>query len=258
MHTLLSFLSHIDGLQRLLIWPFFFFFFAIQIGTIIQTLSPRLSAPNSSPPAGIPSTHVTIISLTSTAARLLTGSLSDLFAPTTTQRFAIDAPPEPESSPCTNSEEESQANTSARITVSRMAFLIPSAVLLALGFLVLASPFSIKYPELSHVTTGLVGIGYGSTFSLIPIIINVVWGVENFATNWGVVSMFPAVGAALWGILYSRVYQSGAVGEDDPSQQCFGWSCYGFWAAGCFVSVCVAIFAWLIAWRGWRRRGAVV
>lgn len=141
-----------------------------------------------------------------------------------------------------------------------MAFLLPSALLLSIGYLILASPFLFKEPSLFHLTTTLVGFGYGSSFSLVPIIISVVWGVENFATNWGIVAMMPALGAVLWGVVYSSAYQNaldhGCGGSSDG--QCHGWQCYGLWAMGCTVSVWVAIVAWLAAWRGWKRRGVVV
>jgi hypothetical protein len=142
-----------------------------------------------------------------------------------------------------------------------MTFLLPSALLLSLGYLLLASPLSLSHPGLFNLTTALIGFGYGSAFSLAPIIISVVWGVENFATNWGIVAMMPAVGAALWGVVYSAAYQSAVdhgAGGGLPDGQCHGWRCYGFWAVGCTVSVWVAVGAWLVAWRGWKRRGVVV
>ncbi|KAL2865151.1 MFS transporter [Aspergillus lucknowensis] len=227
------------------------------LGTIVQTLNSDSTALVDAHPAGLPSTHVAIIALTSTVARLMTGSLSDLFAPRTDYHFLTDQETAARSYP------ESSPNT-RRPTLSRLAFLIPSALLLSLGFLLLASPFPTHHPELSHLTTALVGLGYGSAFSLVPIIISVVWGVENFGTNWGIVAMFPAVGAAMWGLIYSRGYQdatddrNGSPGPPGDDRQCHGWRCFGFWAIGCTLSVWVAIAAWLAAWRSWRRRGVVV
>lgn len=139
-----------------------------------------------------------------------------------------------------------------------MSFLLPSALLLSIGYLLLSSPLPVEYPPLFHVTTALVGFGYGSAFSLTPILISVVWGVENFATNWGLVAMMPALGAALWGVVYSRAYQNAVDAIGSPDGQCHGWRCYGFWAVGCTVSVWAAIVVWLAAWRGWKKRGVVV
>ncbi|KAJ5213477.1 transporter mch1 [Penicillium cf. viridicatum] len=122
-------------------------------------------------------------------------------------------------------------------------------------------PLPLAHPGIFNLTTALIGFGYGSAFSLAPIIISVVWGVENFATNWGIVAMMPAAGAALWGIVYSAAYQNAmdrGDGDGLSDGQCHGWRCYGFWAVGCTVSVWVAVLAWLAAWRGWKRRGVVV
>ncbi|KAL2821466.1 major facilitator superfamily domain-containing protein [Aspergillus granulosus] len=221
------------------------------LGTIVQTLNSDSAALVDAHPAGLPSTHVTIIALTSTIARLLTGSLSDLFAPRAAEY------------PILTDHETATPNPTPdnpRVTLSRLGFLIPSALLLSLGFLLLASPIPTYHPELSHVTTALVGLGYGSAFSLVPIIISVVWGVENFGTNWGIVAMFPAIGAAMWGLIYSRGYQDATNGEPvgGGDGQCHGWRCFGLWAIGCTVSVWVAVGAWFVAWRSWKRRGVVV
>lgn len=155
---------------------------------------------------------------------------------------------------------EGEESPDGKLSLSRMWFLLPSALLLSVGYLILSTPLPLQDPSLFHLTTALVGFGYGSAFSLTPIIISVVWGVENFATNWGIVAMMPAVGAALWGVIYSRAYQDALDGGsgNGPDGQCHGWLCYGFWAVGCTVSVWIALVAWLAAWRGWKRRGVVV
>ncbi|PLN78443.1 putative MFS monocarboxylic acid transporter [Aspergillus taichungensis] len=215
------------------------------LGTIVQTLTPG-NIPANRSPAGLPATHVTTIALTSTVARLLTGSLSDYFAP-------------PASHLLPSHSEDDDPEPSTRFHLSRLSFLLPSAFLLLLGYLLLATPLPIQHPQLSHLTTALVGLGYGSAFSLVPIIISVVWGVENFGTNWGIVAMVPAVGAAFWGVVYSRGYQDALDGGSSTDEgECRGWRCFGFWAVGCTVSVGVAMVAWCVAWRAWRRRGVVV
>ncbi|EQL31584.1 hypothetical protein BDFG_06046 [Blastomyces dermatitidis ATCC 26199] len=223
------------------------------VGTIIPTLTPPSFPPHLSPPAGGAATHVTSIALTSTLARLLAGYLSDIFAP---------SPARPHLQPSSRSisfNDQHVPNPFARRNFSRLTFLLPSALLLSLGFLCLATPLSFSTPQTLHLTTALVGLGYGASFALVPIIISVVWGVENFGTNWGVVAMFPAAGAAAWGAIYSAGYEAARrAGNSDGFQQCAGWRCYGFWALGCTGSVWVAIGLWTVAWRGWRRRGVVV
>jgi MFS family permease len=131
------------------------------LGTIIPTLTPKhFHGPS---PAGSASTHVSIIALTSTFARLFTGTLSDLFAP----------PSDPVDPPST------------RVHFSRLVLLLPSAVLLFLAFINTALPIlTPSTPELFPLSSALLGLGYGASFSLVPIIISVVWGTANFATNW--------------------------------------------------------------------------
>ena len=208
------------------------------VGTIIPTLTPPHYSshnPTLGPPAGLPETHVSIIALTSTVARLATGTLSDLFAPPSNP----DAPP------------------SRSFHFSRLSLLLPSAFLLLLSFVSLAIPqFVPQNPSWFLLSSALLGLGYGASFSLVPIIISVVWGAENFATNWGVVAMMPAGGAAIWSVAYSVFYSWGADGEGEG--ECRGFRCYGFWAMGCTASVAVAIVLWGFAWRTWMRRRVVV
>ncbi|ODH14045.1 hypothetical protein ACO22_06716 [Paracoccidioides brasiliensis] len=232
------------------------------VGTIIPTLTPPSYPPNLPPPAGIPATHVTIIALTSTVARLLTGYLSDVFAPSPAHPHLQPTSPFHSQLPY---EQHGLPSLISHITVSRMTFLLPSAFLLSLGFIFLSTPIPLSYPQSFHLTTALVGLGYGAAFALVPIVVSVVWGVENFGTNWGVVAMFPAAGAAVWGVVYSAGYEAArragdrnGIGEGNGNAQCVGWGCYGFWALGCTVSVWIAMGLWTIAWRGWKRRGVVV
>lgn len=128
------------------------------LGTIIPTLTPKNYFDVTSPPAGRASTHVSIIALASTFARLFTGTLSDLFAP----------PSQPENLPST------------RTSFSRLVLLLPSAVLLLFAFICLALPFlTPSTPSLFLLCSGLLGLGYGASFSLVPIIISVVWGPKT-------------------------------------------------------------------------------
>ncbi|KIW64604.1 hypothetical protein PV04_09527 [Phialophora macrospora] len=214
------------------------------LGTIIPTLTPQdynlVDSDGNiiAPPAGQASTHVSIIALASTFARLFTGTLSDLFAP----------PSNPDSPP------------SARFHFSRLSLLIPSAFLLLLCFLNLGIRSLVSaHPSLFLLSSALLGLGYGACFSLVPIIISVVWGVENFATNWGVVAMMPAGGAAVWSVVYSVAYSSASNKEADTAEgECHGYLCFGLWAWGCAASVTLAICCWIVAWRVWKARRVVV
>ncbi|KAL8971799.1 MAG: hypothetical protein Q9197_003088 [Variospora fuerteventurae] len=212
--------------------------FINNLGTIINTLyPPPLAGP---PSSNSPATNVSIMALTSTLARLLTGTLSDLLAPT----------------PSVTHDQSS----AKRFTCSRLTFLLGSTVLFSLGQLLLASGLIQTHPSVFPLVSALIGLGYGAVFSLPPIIVSVVWGVHNFGTNWGIVAVVPAAGAALWGAIYAAVYD-GAAGngvDDRPERLCYGAGCYAptFWGMVAFSWIAVAL--WAVAWRGWRKKGIAV
>lgn len=207
------------------------------LGTIISSLYPPSS--HGPPRSNSPATNISIVATTSTVARLLAGTLSDLLAPV-------------QSYPS-----RSISSGSKRPTVSRLGFLLFWTALLSLGQLLLASGLIQSHPALFALISTLEGLAYGAVFSLTPIIISVVWGVQNFGTNWGVVAMMPAGGAAVWGAIYSAVYQAGVdnksiMGQEEETR-CFGVKCYAatFWA----MAICswVAMGLWGLAWSRCRR-----
>ncbi|KAK3678130.1 hypothetical protein LTR78_002225 [Recurvomyces mirabilis] len=125
--------------------------FINNLGTIIGTLyPPPTTAPVSGEivaPRTTAATHVSIVAITSTLARILTGTLTDLLAPTTaphqhrrgpnslSNSFAslpplegsLYAPPLP--------------NTGGRPEISRLTFLLTFSLLMSLGQILLASGF---------------------------------------------------------------------------------------------------------------------
>jgi hypothetical protein len=153
-----------------------------------------------------------------------------------------------------------------QFSLSRINFLLLAALLLFLGQVIMASGVIQDHAERFWIISTLVGSGYGALFSLLPLIITVIWGVENFGTNWGIVAMVPAAGATLWGIIYAKVYQWGAqqspYGSDTGEDiMCYGKDCYEitFWAMA--LSIAVGCGLWIYAWRGrdgWSRRGIAV
>ncbi|KAL8731589.1 MAG: hypothetical protein Q9166_003277 [cf. Caloplaca sp. 2 TL-2023] len=213
--------------------------FINNLGTIINTFYPP---PSPGPPSSnSAATHISILALTSTLARLLTGTLSDLFAPTARYSLSSDPP-------------------TKRFSCSRLVFLLISTFLLSLGQLCLASGLIQSHPSLFALVSALVGLGYGAIFSLTPIIVSVVWGVQNFGTNWGLVAVVPAAGAAVWGAIYAAVYDSAAgdTGEGGTDRLCYGTGCYAstFWAN--MICSWVAVGLWAAAWRAWKRRDIAV
>ncbi|KAH7388624.1 major facilitator superfamily domain-containing protein [Pyrenochaeta sp. MPI-SDFR-AT-0127] len=231
--------------------------FINNLGTIINTLTPPHVSTNTSP-----ATHVSIVAVTSTLARVITGTLSDLLAPIAPSNQHRRGP-------------DSVANSLSslppldhprRLTISRITFLLTFAFILSLGQILLASGWVQNHASRFAAVSALIGAGYGAVFSLTPIVVSVVWGVENFGTNWGILAMTPAAGATVWGAVYATVYQRAArnaVGiERDPDDVlCHGKACYAstFWAMA--ISVWIAMGLWVWAWRGpggWKRRGVAV
>ena len=236
-------------------WPFAVAFllmigpaeaFINNLGSIIGTLTP----PTGGYEATSPATHVSIFGVTSTIARLLIGTLTDLLAPAPeTQHIQISQGHRP---------------SPRKLTISRVVFVLFFAALMSVGFLYLASGVVQNHADRFWVVSGLVGAGYGAIFSLIPLIVTIIWGVENFATNFGIIAMLPALGSTFWGLVYSGVYQAGA--RSSPSKLeddlfCYGSQCYAstFWAQGICVWVACGLVLW--AWkgrRGWQQRGVVI
>ncbi|PSN59783.1 MFS general substrate transporter [Corynespora cassiicola Philippines] len=237
--------------------------FINNLGTIIGTLTPPHVAASTSP-----ATHVSIVAITSTLARLLTGTLSDVLAPTAPSHQHRRGPDSLANSTASFASFESQPS-GRRFTLSRIVFLLAFAGILSLGQLLLASGAVQNHPDRFAAVSALIGAGYGAVFSLTPIVVSVVWGVENFGTNWGILAMTPAAGATVWGAVYAAVYQRAAAdgGEEGMMEGgasdvlCYGQSCYAptFWAMA--ISVWIAMGLWVWAWRGpggWKKRGVAV
>lgn len=228
--------------------------FLTNLGTIIGTLYAPTNDPSLVPTTA--ATHVSIVAFTSTVARLIFGKLTDMVAPAPTSPHMQSASNSLASLPLQN----------RRYSISRINFMLLATLLLFLGQVFLASGLVQNHAERFWIVSTLVGCGYGALFSLTPLVITVIWGVENFATNWGIVAMVPAAGATFWGIVYAKVYQwagknlshgTGAV-EDI---MCYGKDCYEitFWAMA--LSTLIGGALWIWAWKGpdgWNRRGLAV
>ncbi|KAF4556501.1 MFS-type transporter-like protein 28 [Elsinoe fawcettii] len=252
--------------------------FINNLGTIIPTLYSTTVDDNKIPTSA--ATQVSIVAIMSTVARIFTGTLSDLLAPTSVTHQHRRGPNSMVNSaasiPIINAPGEK------RFTLSRLVLLITFCILLSIGQILLASGAVQGHGERFWLVSTAIGAGYGAIFSLTPIIVSVVWGVENFGTNWGVVAMVPAAGATVWGLVYSAVYENGArtgeavarglfstgyanggVGIKEAVEDvlCHGTGCYAptFWAMA--VSVWAACGMWMLAWKGrggWTERGIAV
>ncbi|KAF3070340.1 putative transporter mch1 [Daldinia childiae] len=147
------------------------------------------------------------------------------------------------------------------------SLFIAAGIILSIGTLVLASGAVQEHGERFWIVSGAIGAGYGAVFSLTPIIVTMIWGVENFGTNFGILALTPALGSTMWGLIYSAEYQAGA--QDSPSLAegadkdvfCYGTKCYSstFWAMTISVWIGTVMVFW--AWKGrngWSKRGIVI
>lgn len=208
--------------------------FINNMGSIIQSLYPPSTASAHIDPAN----HISIIATTSTIARISIGILSDYLAP------SINPP-------------LTQSSRSFRPRCSRITLLIATSCLLLIAHLLLTFTPLRFLTSYFWLISALVGAGYGAVFTIAPTIVSVVWGTENFGTNWGIVITTPAVGATVYGLLYARVYDDHA-GVDG---KCWGGECYRGAFGVMAVGTVVAVAGWLWAWKGrggWKERGVVV
>lgn len=243
-------------------WPFALAFllmigpgeaFINNLGTVLGTLTPPTAEGILTKSSA--ATQVSIFGVTSTIARLLIGTMTDLLAPSPHTQHVQVTPVRP-SSPL------------ARISISRVVFMLFFASLLGIAFIFLASGALQGHAEHFWIVSGLVGAGYGAIFSLTPLIVTIIWGVENFATNFGIIATMPALGSTFWGSVFSAAYQAGARQSDeapgdggDDDVFCYGEQCYSatFWAQGLTVFVACGLLLW--AWKGrggWAQRGIVI
>ncbi|KPM43425.1 putative transporter MCH1 [Neonectria ditissima] len=222
--------------------------FINNLGTVIGTLSPPTSEGLGHRTSA--ATHVSIFGVTSTLSRILIGTITDLVAPSPqTQHVQVTS---------------YLPATGRRFVVSRVAFLLFFGLMLSLGLVTLASGFVQDHAERFWIVSGLIGAGYGAIFSLTPLIVTIIWGVENFSTNFGIIAMLPALGSTFWGLVYSAVYQAGANQSAHGETRdlfCHGKQCYEstFWAEGVTVWVGCGLLLW--AWKGnggWKQRGIVI
>ncbi|ORY56157.1 major facilitator superfamily domain-containing protein [Pseudomassariella vexata] len=225
--------------------------FLNNLGTVIGTLY----SPGSNDNVTSAATHVSIVAITSTVARLLSGSLSDLLSPS------------PHSSHYQAGLDSSLPSLRRKLSVSRIALILAAGIILSIGTMVLATGFVQDHGDRFWIVSSLVGAGYGAVFSLTPIIVTMIWGVENFGTNFGIIAVFPAIGSTMWGLTYSAVYQMGAKkppsmtdGADDDVF-CYGEQCYSstFWAMTFSIWIGCGMILW--TWKGrdgWTKRGVVI
>jgi hypothetical protein len=138
-----------------------------------------------------------------------------------------------------------------------MYLLFTFALVMLFGNLYVFLGYVQERGENFWIVSSSIGAGYGAIFCLAPTVVSVVWGTENFGTNWGIVTMTPAVGATVFGSIFAWQYDSHA----DDKGACWGRECYSGSFIVMTVSVGLALIGWLWCWKGpdgWKSRRVVV
>ncbi|KAG7838747.1 hypothetical protein KL919_001301 [Ogataea angusta] len=125
-----------------------------------------------------------------------------------------------------------------------------TTLLLVSGIAVATLSFFLIAIDYSHfsVITSLVGIGYGSAFTLFPTLIATVWGVEILGSTWGLFLSAPAFGSLVFGMFYAFEFDTYC----DISITSWNVYCLTFpfalFAAGFALSGVLVYLCWRLYW----------
>jgi len=114
-----------------------------------------------------PSRHISMLALSSTISRLVSGLLSDYV-----------------SSP-------HRSHPLSRMPLFLFLGLVHVVALFTLAYAPI--PWLRQWFSMGSV---LVGIGYGGIFTLAPTVVSVVWGIGGFGRNWGILTFTPGICSA--------------------------------------------------------------
>lgn len=158
------------------------------------------------------STQVAIFSISSTITRLSMGVLSDIF----------------------------------HSCLSTIVLIHASVILNMIGFTLVA----IDYQHFEIISV-IIGIGYGTVFTMFPTLVATVWGVEIFGSTWGLFLSAPAIGSVVFGLFYAIEYDSRC--ESGGNEFCLKIPFVVFIVIVFIGGLCIQS-GWL---RFWRKRGCL-
>ncbi|KAF9907935.1 hypothetical protein EC991_010374 [Linnemannia zychae] len=132
--------------------------------------------------------------------------------------------------------------------VGRVGFLLYAGFCVWLGQTFASNVHDIA--DLTRVSL-LIGLGYGSVFGVAPTIVSEWFGVSNFGTNWGWISIAPAVGGQVFNLVFGWLYDIEA--QHEHTLECFGTECFHtsfvLGSISSFIGVCVLIYLSILARR---------
>ncbi|CAG8712667.1 12664_t:CDS:2, partial [Acaulospora morrowiae] len=101
--------------------------------------------------------------------------------------------------------------------IRRIIYIILSGIYLFIGHFL--AGFMVKSLGMLYPVTILVGLGFGTIFSIAPTITSEWFGSRRFGLNWGIMSMFPAFGGQLFNFIFG-------FNSDLHQGKCSGDECY--------------------------------
>lgn len=121
---------------------------------------------------------------------------------------------------------------------ARPLFMVVTLATLTFGHLIVASGF----PGNLYVGSIMVGICYGSQWSLMPTVTSEIFGVRHMGTIFNTIAIASPVGSYIFSVrVIGYLYDSVASGEDNS---CYGTRCF---MLSFFIMAAVAFFGFLVA-----------
>ena len=121
---------------------------------------------------------------------------------------------------------------------ARPLFMVITLAALTFGHLIVASGF----PGNLYIGSIVVGICYGSQWSLMPTITSEIFGVRHMGTIFNTIAIASPVGSYIFSVrIIGYLYDKVATGEDNS---CYGTRCFMF---SFFIMASVAFFGFLVA-----------
>ncbi|TIA88886.1 hypothetical protein E3P89_03091 [Wallemia ichthyophaga] len=90
-----------------------------------------------------------------------------------------------------------------------------AAIISALFFISQIVAQSIQLPVHLSWATALIGLSYGSLFAIGPVLTLEMFGLHYFSSNWGVMSLAPAIAGPILNLVFGAIYDHHAPTEGD-------------------------------------------
>ncbi|ODV83694.1 hypothetical protein CANARDRAFT_29689 [[Candida] arabinofermentans NRRL YB-2248] len=159
------------------------------------------------------STQVIIFSVSSTFVRLIAGVVSDYFNDT---------------------------YRTVQLLMCCMGLVLASFVLVAINY------------DYLNIISALCGAGTGSTYTILPNLVAMIWGVDILGSTWGFFLSAPSFGSMIFGVLYAIRFDTACVSITKAGRSVFTYYCltlpFGMFAGGTFLGAATIYLCWILSW----------